>query len=402
METELVAVLALEDGAIFTGRAFGSVAALTGGRRGEVIFATSMTGYQEICTDPSYRGQMVVLTYPIIGNYGVAFGDDESRRPWLAALLVREYCDEYSNWRAAGSLDAYLRRHSIPGISELDTRALTRHLRLSGTLRGVARAFATDETPDLAALVAEARAVAPVAGPDVVREVSSAAPHLWRGGAHGAGQVGHMVPHLGPVHSHPRVLLVDTGFKHNIARSLHERGLDVVVAPSDVTPALLDQWRPDGVVLANGPGDPEAVPAVVDLARTLIARQTPLLGICLGHQVVGLAAGARTHRLPFGHHGSNHPVREVRTGCVTITSQNHNFAVDGASVNTASGWYVSHLNLSDGSVEGLAHEYLPVFSVQYHPEAAPGPQDNQALFDRFAALIAERQRDGWRQRVAAV
>jgi carbamoyl-phosphate synthase small subunit len=398
MEQDMVAVLALEDGAIFTGRAFGSVAALTSGRSGEVVFATSMTGYQEICTDPSYRGQMVVLTYPIIGNYGVAFGDDESRRPWLAALLVREYCDEFSNWRAAGSLDAYLTHHGIPGVSELDTRALTRHLRASGTLRGVVRGFPAGKAPDLAALVAEARGTAPISALDVVGEVASAEPHLWRGGAYGAGHAAAATPPRGAIARLPRVLLVDTGFKHNIARSLHARGLEVVVAPAGATPALLDQWRPDGVVLANGPGDPEAVPATVELARRLIARRTPLLGICLGHQVIALAAGARTLRLPFGHHGSNHPVREVRTRRVTITSQNHNFAVDGASVDGAAGWYVSHLNLSDGSVEGLAHEDLPVFSVQFHPEAAPGPQDNQALFDRFAALIATRQHSTrWRQ-----
>jgi carbamoyl-phosphate synthase small subunit len=394
MEQDLLAVLALEDGATFIGHAFGGVAALRAGRRGEVVFATSMTGYQEICTDPSYRGQMVVLTYPIIGNYGVAFGDDESRRPWLAALLVRDYCDEYSNWRAGESLGAWLARHGIPGIHGLDTRALTRHLRGSGTLRGVVRAYPAGAAPDLAALVAEARGVAPISTLDVVGEVASAEPHLWRGGGHGpgisVGASGGRPPHAGAVPSHARVLLVDTGFKQNIARSLHARGLEVVVAPGDASPALLDRWQPDGVVLANGPGDPESVPAVVELARTLIARRIPLLGICLGHQVIGLAVGARTIRLPFGHHGSNHPVRELRTGRVTITSQNHNFAVDGATVDAAAGWYVSHLNLSDGSVEGLAHEELPVFSVQYHPEAAPGPHDNQALFDRFAALVAAR------------
>jgi carbamoyl-phosphate synthase small subunit len=414
MEQDLVAVLALEDGATFTGRAFGGVAALRAGRRGEVIFATSMTGYQEICTDPSYRGQMVVLTYPIIGSYGVAFGDDESRRPWLAALLVRDYCEEYSNWRAGESLGAWLARYGIPGVRDLDTRALTRHLRGSGTLRGVVRAFREGAVPDLAALVAEARGVAPISTLDVVGEVASAEPHLWRGGGQCTGWTSPPArpqwgtPPLrregsdGTARDHARVLLVDTGFKQNIARSLHARGLEVVVAPSDASPALLDHWQPDGVVLANGPGDPEAVPAVVELARELIARCIPLMGICLGHQVIGLAAGARTHRLPFGHHGSNHPVREVRTGHVTITSQNHNFAVDGATVDAAAGWYVSHLNLSDGSVEGLAHEELPVFSVQYHPEAAPGPHDNQALFDRFAALVAARQPDERPRRVAAV
>jgi carbamoyl-phosphate synthase small subunit len=402
MENDPVAMLALEDGATFTGRAFGSVAALTAGRRGEVIFATSMTGYQEICTDPSYRGQMVVLTYPIIGSYGVAFGDDESRRPWLAALLVRDYCDEYSNWRAAGSLDAYLARHGIPGICELDTRALTRHLRASGTLRGVVRAYAPGEAPDQAALVAEARGVAPISALDVVGEVASAEPHLWRGGAPGTKHPWHAAAQPGAQRGQPRVLLVDTGFKHNIARCLHARGLEVVIAPGHASPALLDKWQPDGVVLANGPGDPESVPAMVELARALIASRTPLLGICLGHQVIGLAAGAHTQRLAYGHHGSNHPVREARSGRVTITSQNHNFAIDSATLDAGAGWYVSHLNLSDGSVEGLAHEELPVLSVQFHPEAAPGPDDNQALFDHFVALIAARQGEEPQRRVAAV
>ncbi|HEX9413966.1 MAG TPA: glutamine-hydrolyzing carbamoyl-phosphate synthase small subunit [Ktedonobacterales bacterium] len=376
MRDELIAVLALEDGAVFAGRPFGAVAALRNGRRGEVIFATSMTGYQEICTDPSYRGQMVVLTYPLIGNYGVMIDDNESRRPWLSALLVRECSEDYSNWRAAESLNTYLARHGIPGVCELDTRALTRHLRAHGTLRGIIRAYEARETPDLAARALEARAVHSVTELDVVGEVASPAIERWE---------------QWPLHSSaPRVVLIDTGFKRSIARSLAACGLDVVLAPHTITLDTLLRLRPDGVVLANGPGDPASMARLVAIVRGLLAEELPLMGICLGHQILGLAAGARTSRLPFGHHGANHPVIETRTGRVTVTAQNHTFQVNAATLPAESGFYVSHRNLTDGSVEGLAHNSLPVFSVQFHPEAAPGPQDNRDLFDRFAALVGRR------------
>jgi carbamoyl-phosphate synthase small subunit len=396
METErneLTGVLALEDGTIFTGRPFGAVEALAPecGRRGEVVFATGMTGYQEICTDPSYRGQMVVLTYPLIGNYGVASDDVESRRPWISALLVREYCDEYSNWRAAESLDDYLARSGIPGLCEFDTRALTRHLRDHGTLRGVIRAYPAGEAPDIPALLAEARAVRSVSELDVVAEVSTDEVEPWLA-PWTAGSGSPLPLSEATDEGAPRVLLIDTGFKRNIARCLAQRGLEVIVAPHDVDLALVRRLRPDGVLLSNGPGDPESVAGLIELTRALVWQERiPLMGICLGHQILGLAAGAHTSRLPFGHHGGNHPVREVRTGRVSVTSQNHNFQVDAASIPPGSGLYVSHINLSDGSVEGLAHEDLPVFSVQYHPEAAPGPEDNRELFDRFAALIARER-----------
>jgi carbamoyl-phosphate synthase small subunit len=366
---EQVAILALEDGATFYGRPFGAREAFARGRRGEVVFNTAMTGYQEICTDPSYRGQMVALTYPLIGNYGVTAADAESRRPWLSALLVRENCDEYSNWRATESLDDYLARNGVPGVCELDTRALARHLRTYGSLRGVLRSVAANKTPDLEALVAEARAVATVSQLDVVAQVSTPDEYPWQGPAQ-------------PLDA-PRIALIDTGFKRNIARSLAERGLDVTIAPHDVDLAWLHEFAPDGVLLANGPGDPESVASLIALTRTLLDGRIPLMGVCLGHQVLALAAGGRTSRLLFGHHGANHPVREERTGRVTITSQNHTFQVDAESIPAASGFYVSHVNLSDGSVEGLAHETLPIFSVQFHPEAAPGPEDNQYLFDQF-------------------
>jgi carbamoyl-phosphate synthase small subunit len=376
--SEQFAVLALEDGATFTGRPFGAVEAMSPGRRGEVVFATGMTGYQEICTDPSYRGQMVVLTYPLIGNYGVTLADVESRRPWLSALIVREASDDYSNWRASASIDDYLAANGIPGVCELDTRALTRHLREHGTLRGVLHVYEAGETPDIAALVAEAKKVHTVTDLDVVADVSIKESDTWKADE--------------PVPADaPRVLLIDTGYKQNIARSLARRGLEVIIAPHTVTLADVRRIRPDGVLLSNGPGDPESVANLVELTRVLVWEEAmPLMGICLGHQILGLAAGARTSRLPFGHHGANHPVREVLTGRVTVTSQNHNFQVDAATIPVESGLYVSHINLSDGSVEGMAHQTLPVFSVQYHPEAAPGPEDNQQLFDRFATLVRER------------
>ncbi len=339
-----------------------------------------MTGYQEICTDPSYRGQMVVLTYPLVGNYGVAAEDAESRRPWLSALLVREACDEYSNWRASESLDRYLTRHGIPGLAELDTRALTRHLREAGTLRGVLHAYPAGETPDLAALAAEAQSVRSVSDLDVVGEVAQEEIAPW------AETPAHTTASLPP--DAPRVLLIDAGYKRTIARCLEERDLRVIVAPPDVTLTVIRRLCPDGVLLSNGPGDPERLAALVELTRALVWHdEMPFMGICLGHQVLGLAAGARTSRLPFGHHGANHPVREERTGRVTLTAQNHGFQVEAANLPPACGLYVSHVNLSDGSVEGLAHDSLPVFSVQYHPEAAPGPEDNRYLFDAFAEMI---------------
>jgi carbamoyl-phosphate synthase small subunit len=414
-DDEPLALLALEDGAVFAGHPFGCVEALRDGRRGEVIFNTSMTGYQEICTDPSYRGQMVVMTYPLIGNYGVTQDDAESRRPWLSALLVREYCEEHSNWRATASLHQYLARHGIPGVSGLDTRALTRHLRSQGTLRGVLRAYPAGAAPpreamreEIDALVAEARLVRSVSELGVVADVSQPRVQRWLDHPHGPRPepdpqvappvahhhvlgVGSLLALGGQGEASSRVVVIDAGYKQSIARRLGERGLEVVLAPHTISRQQLSGLRPDGVVLSNGPGDPQSVAHLVELTRFLLAERLPLLGICLGHQVLGLAIGATTSRLPFGHHGANHPVKELRTGRVTITSQNHNFQVDAASIPPESGFYVSHLNLSDGSVEGLAHDELPVLSVQYHPEASPGPEDNRSLFDQFAALVARER-----------
>ncbi len=388
--SELVAALALEDGTVFYGKPFGSLEALESGRRGEVVFVTAMTGYQEICTDPSYRGQMVTMTYPLIGNYGIADEDVESRRPWISALIVREWCEEYSNWRGGQSIDDYLRRNGIPGIYDLDTRALTRHLREAGSLRAVIRLYHAGEQPDVAALVAAARRVRSVSDLDVVGEVSTEELAPWEtkpvitAATNGKRRAKGAKP--------PRVLLIDTGFKRNIARQLVSHGMEVIVAPHHVDIETVKRIAPDGVLLSNGPGDPESVAALVELTKTLIYDEhMPIMGICLGHQIIGLAAGAKTGRLLFGHHGANHPVRELRTGRVTVTSQNHNFQVLADTLPAASGFYVSHINLSDDSVEGLAHESLPVFSVQYHPEASPGPEDNHYLFDQFAQMIARER-----------
>ena len=392
METQ--AVLVLEDGAYYEGRAFGSIdAMLSTERKGEVVFTTGMTGYQEVCTDPSYRGQMVVMTYPLIGNYGVNLEDVESRRPWLSALIVRECCEEYHHWRGRASLSSYLEHAGIPGLQGIDTRSLTRRLRASGTLRGVLRAYLPGQQPELPALLIAARQVKTVSHLDVVSEVALDAVSSWDASrdAASAMQSDRAEAINSPANPIGRVVLIDTGYKQNIARSLTERGLETLLAPPGITLTDLLALHPDGVLLANGPGDPETVASLIDLTRQLLSSGIPLMGICLGHQVLGLAAGAETSRLPFGHHGANHPVREVRTGRITITSQNHNFQIDAASVPPESGFYVSHFNLSDGSVEGLAHESLPIFSVQYHPEASPGPQDNRYLFDRFAQHITNRR-----------
>jgi carbamoyl-phosphate synthase small subunit len=371
----LYAVLALEDGALFTGRTFGDAARLQRGERcGEVVFNTAMTGYQEVCTDPSYRGQMVVMSYPLIGNYGIDPDTSESRRPWLSALIVREYCHEYSHHAAKESLHSFLSRHGIPAMCEVDTRALVSHLRTRGTLRGVLRAARRPQELDPAALVAAAQKVRPMAELDVVSEVAGALPESLPP-LDAASPLG------------PRVVLIDTGYKHNIVRCLRERGVALTLVPPRTSLADLLALQPAGVVLSNGPGDPETVTHLIALCRELLALRLPLLGICLGHQILGLAAGATVSRLPFGHHGCNHPVMDLRSGKVTLTSQNHNFQLDADSLPADSDFFVSHRNLSDQSVEGLAHRSLPVLSVQYHPEAAPGPEDNRAVFDEFLTLL---------------
>ena len=377
---------------------------------GELVFTTAMTGYQETCTDPSYRGQLVMLTYPLINNYGVTDGDAESRQPWLAGLIVREYCPAPSHWRAEGGLAAYLAAERIPLVEGFDTRALTRHLRTYGARRAqlvpadehlatAARrdpaAWLRGATPGAseagAALVAAAQRVIPLSEQDLVGQVTipeaaTFADTSWDGW-----------PEPRRATKQYRVVLVDCGIKNNLPRSLARRGLEPVLVPYATTAEAIMALKPDGVLVGNGPGDPEAVEATIETLRTLIGPQgpvvrdrLPLIGVCLGHQLLGLAAGATTSRLKFGHRGVNHPVLDKRTGRVHITSQNHGFQVDSNSLPLDSGFSVSHVNLNDGSAEGLRHRELPIFSVQYHPEASPGPQDNQYLFNEFMDLMEQR------------
>jgi carbamoyl-phosphate synthase small subunit len=361
------ALLALEDGAVFRGVAFGAATA----SGGDLVVNTSQTGYQEVCTDPSYAGQVVVMTYPLIGNYGRIREDDQSERPWLRALVVANATAAVVE--QAAQLAALLRAEGIPAIAGVDTRALARRLRTQGSLRGIVTA--PGET-DPAAAVARARSLPRWEDQDFVETVSPAAPF----------EVGDAAAEPGA----PLVAIVDFGLKANIVRSLRRRGVRVRVMPH--TAAAADVLAPDvaGVVLSPGPGDPARLAGPVALARALVADGRPLLGICLGHQLVGRAAGAETRRLRFGHHGANHPVRDTGSGTVQVTAQNHEVTVDAATLPPASGFVVSQLNLNDGSVEGLRHRTLPIETVQYHPEGAPGPLDALAVFDRFVAAARAR------------
>ena len=368
------ALLALADGRVFRGLALGA----SGEGHGEVVFNTSMTGYQEILTDPSYRGQMVCMTYPLIGNYGVNPEDVESRRAWVNGFIVKEACPFPSSWRARVPLDDYLREHQIVGIQGIDTRALTRHLRDRGAQEGI---ISTAEL-DGARLAARARALPGLVGRDLVTEVSVEAPHGWDQGPWG------LTRGYSPAPS-PRfnVVALDSGIKQNILRCLAGLGCEVVVVPADTGAAAVLEQKPDGIFLANGPGDPEAVPYLIETVRGLIG-QAPIFGICLGNQILGLAFGGSTYKLKFGHHGGNHPVKDLSTGRVEITAQNHGFAVDPRSVERF-GLEETHVNLNDGTSEGMRHRELPIFSVQYHPEASPGPHDAHYLFRRFADLMTK-------------
>jgi carbamoyl-phosphate synthase small subunit len=368
------AVLGLEDGSVWWGEAFGDASSASG----EVVFNTAMTGYQEVASDPSYNGQLVVMTYPLIGNYGVFDRAAESRKPWVEALIVRELnatCRDGTD-----ELDTYLRANGVPGIAGVDTRALTRRLRSSGTLRGALiqvpphRALDADIANES---VAKARATATLAQRPLVAETSVVTARTV-----GAG---------------PKIALLDTGVKENQVRSLVQRGAAVRVYPVETNMRSLLEWSPDGIVITNGPGDPAAIPQVAANVKILLemaesrgtGRAVPILGICLGHQLLARAIGASTSRLPFGHHGSNHPVQDTVTGQVVITSQNHEFQVDETSLPLRSEFYVSKRNLNDGSVEGLAHRTLPIRTYQYHPEGAPGPRDNEPVFDRFMADVRD-------------
>src|SRR5882724_4172668 len=372
------AILALEDGTWFRGVAAGA----SGETGGEVVFNTSMTGYQEVLTDPSYSGQIVTMTCPEIGNYGVSNGDIESRAPHVAGFIVREQSPVASNWRASGTLREYLVAHQIVAIADIDTRALTRRLRSGGVMRGV---IATGGALDAAALVERARAIPKMEGSDLVRGVTSQEAFDWP--QEDPGEFG-VTPDRLPARR-LKIAAYDFGMKWNILRRLSAHGCDVRVYPATTPAAELLASTPDGIFLSNGPGDPAPLTYAVENAKALVASNTPVFGICLGHQILGLAMGGNTFKLKFGHRGANHPVKKLETGKVEITSQNHGFAVDPASLPDAV--EVTHLNLYDGTIEGLRHKTHPVFCVQYHPEASPGPHDADYLFDDFLKLIEENR-----------
>ena len=363
-------ILALEDGLTFEGRSFGAV----GETRGEVVFNTALCGYQEVLTDPSYAGQIVTMTYPHIGNYGVNREDVESTRPQVAGFVVREASTVASSWRASGELHRYLEEAGVVGISEIDTRALTRHLRTCGAKRGVISTLTSNKDE----LIARARASRSMVGLDLAREVTCAKPYrvAATGGYAGAGAPGRAF----------HVVAYDFGIKRNIVRMLSAAGCDVTVVPAMTAAAEVLALQPDGVFLSNGPGDPEPCTYAIEAARELMAVR-PVFGICLGHQIMGLACGGRTFKLRFGHRGANHPVKNLVTGQVEITAQNHGFAVDPSLFDRPE-CVLTHVNLNDGTVEGLRHRDLPAFSVQYHPEASPGPHDSHYLFQEFLALIS--------------
>jgi len=366
--------LALADGRVFRGESLGA----EGEAHGEVVFNTSMTGYQEIMTDPSYKGQIVVMTYPLIGNYGVNDEDVESRQPWVEGFVVKEASPRPSSWRGKLTLDEYMKHHGIVGIQGIDTRALTKHLRDHGAQEGV---ISTEEL-DPERLVAKARAVPVLIGRDLVREVTVEAPFHWNE-ALWDRQRGYQPAPAGRL----KVIAYDSGIKLNILRQLAAVGCEVTVIPASTPAAAMLEMKPDGVFLANGPGDPEGVSYLIESVRGLLAR-VPIFGICLGHQILGLAVGGRTYKLKFGHHGANHPVKDLLTGKVEITAQNHGFAVDPESVKPF-GMELTHINLNDGTLEGMRHREWPIFSVQYHPEASPGPHDANYLFRRFADLMVQ-------------
>jgi len=379
------ALLALEDGTIFWCRAFaggGEVAA-------EVCFNTAMTGYQEVLTDPSYHGQMVVMTYPLIGNYGVNPEDVESAAVQVSAFLVKEYIDFPSNFRATASLRQYLEAAGVMGVEGLDTRALTRHLRMRGAMKGVLSTLDLD--PE--SLVAKAKASPGLVGLDLVKNVTCQKAYRWQDGKPGPaldleGEFDAQAVWAGG-RGRFRVAALDCGIKYNILRRLESRGCNLVVLPAHTPAETIMRLDPDGVFLSNGPGDPSAVTYVVETVRRLLG-QAPIFGICLGHQMIGQALGGRTFKLKFGHRGANQPVMDLATAKVEITSQNHGFCVDDQSIDKTD-ILMTHMNLNDRTLEGLAHKKLPLFCVQYHPEASPGPHDADYLFDRFEEMMRTKQ-----------
>ena len=383
------AILALADGKVFTGLGFGA----EGEAVGEVVFNTSMTGYQEILTDPSYEGQLVAMTYPQIGNVGVNLEDVESRRPFMRGFIVKDYTAEPSNWRASQPLHEYMQANGIVGIYGIDTRALVRHLRDHGAQDGIISTGAASAEE----LAAKAKASPGLVGQDLVKNVTCHEPYDWNEGmwrlvggykrrdGGSAAKRSRKGSFTAPKYF---VIAYDYGIKYNILRNLAESGCQVRVVPASMPASEVLALNPDGIFLSNGPGDPDAVPYAKENVQQLIGKK-PIFGICLGHQILGLALGGKTYKLKFGHHGGNQPVMDLTTRKVEITSQNHGFAVDADSLSGAA--QLTHLNLNDNTVEGLAHRELPIFSVQYHPESSPGPHDANYLFKRFTDLMAQHR-----------
>ena len=374
------AALALADGRVFYGQSFGA----SGEISGEVVFNTSMSGYQEILTDPSYRGEIVTMTYPLIGNYGINREDVESSRPHLAGFIVKEACDMPSNWRSEMSLDAYLKENNIIGLSGIDTRALVRHIRDKGAQTGIISTIDLDAD----SLVAKAKAAPSIVGQDLVQEVTCKEIYDWNEGTWDLAN--GYEKQQGPVEF--KVVAYDFGIKYNILRNLVSKGCAVTVVPANTPAEEVLAMQPDGVFLSNGPGDPEPITYAQENIRQLLGK-VPLFGICLGHQLLSIALGGKTYKLKFGHRGGNQPVRRGEGHNVEITSQNHGFAVDASTLKDDA--FVTHINLNDNTVEGLEHKTMPAFSVQYHPEASPGPHDANYLFGEFIKLM-----EGWKNRGA--
>ena len=371
------AILALEDGRLFKGRGFGACAE----RGGEVVFNTSITGYQEIFTDPSYCGQIVCLTYPQIGNVGANALDNEAARPWIEGLIVRDFSEMASNWRSEQQADTFLKTHGIPIVSHIDTRALVLHIRKHGALRAI---LSTD-SQDGEALVKKARALPEMTGLDLAQKVTTAKSYEWLEPSDELSQLSENGN--GEPKKPYRVVAYDFGIKQNILRRLVDAGCRVQVVPANTPANHVLAIKPDGVFLSNGPGDPEPCTYAIEAVRKLMGK-VPIFGICLGHQIIGLALGGKTFKLKFGHHGGNHPVKNLQTGKVEITAQNHGFCVDPDSLN-ANDIELTHINLNDQTLEGLRHKSLPLFSVQYHPEASPGPHDSNYLFRDFVELMED-------------